>query len=299
MQSLGVLGDRAHGLERRVEIDPGLAVGRVLPVVRGAVAARFALRVAAAPLVRASAAYARESYGDSAPRSRVAGVPARVLHARLRSNVRSARTFEVVRPMHVQRALSRKENTMIASHRWITGSVAAFAISTLASQARAQESTASAPAPANPASTAGTTVGGHLGVAVPIVTIGNPKTTVIGSDFATIGITPGISVNLDEHWTIDFEFIALNELKKTPAPTTFVVDPGVVRHFGSVAVGLRVATQVGALTNVGLVPILVVPFKVSNQFSYFVEGDIPLFLRDDGTKMQPSASFLFQTGVGF
>jgi hypothetical protein len=169
----------------------------------------------------------------------------------------------------------------------------------LASSAQAQETVVGAPTTAPPPSTAGSTVGGHLGVAVPIVTIANPKTTVIGSDFVTIGITPGISVNLDEHWTIDFEFIAMNEVKNTPAATTFVVDPGVVRHFDALAVGLRVATQVGALTNVGLVPIVVVPFKLSKQFSYFVEGDIPLFLRYDGTKMEPSVTFLFQTGVGF
>lgn len=188
---------------------------------------------------------------------------------------------------------------MIASHCRTSALAVTFALLTVAASAQAQEATAGAPTTAPPPSTAGTTVGGHLGVAVPIVTIGNPKTTAIGADFVTIGITPGISVNVDEHWTIDFEFIALNELKNTPAATTFVVDPGVVRHFDALAVGLRVATQIGALTNVGLVPIVVVPFKVSKQFAYFIEGDVPLFLRDDGTKMQPSASFLFQTGVGF
>jgi len=188
-------------------------------------------------------------------------------------------------------------------HNQLLRFATAATVVTFASIAQAQEAPAGGQATPARADTSqsGTapTVGGHLGVAVPIVTIGNPKTTVIGSDFVTLGITPGISVNLDEHWTIDFEFIALNQLKNTPAPTTFVVDPGVVRHFDGLAVGLRVATQVGALTNVGLVPILVVPFKVSSKLAYFVEGDIPLFLRDDGTKMQPSASFLFQTGVGF
>jgi hypothetical protein len=181
---------------------------------------------------------------------------------------------------------------MIAVRRSISRAVAMFAISSLASSAHAQAITP-------PPSPAFDPVGGHLGIAIPIVTLASPRTTVIGSDFVTIGLVPGISVNLDEHWAIDFEFIALNELKQTPAATTFVVDPGVVRHFDALAVGLRVATQVGALTNVGLVPIVVIPFKLSRQFSYFVEGDIPLFLRDDGTKLQPSASFQFQTGVGF
>ncbi|MDB4938487.1 MAG: hypothetical protein JWP87_5459, partial [Labilithrix sp.] len=43
----------------------------------------------------------------------------------------------------------------------------------------------------------------------------------------------------------------------------------------------------------------VLPFKISNRLSWFLEADIPLFLRDDGTKMRASATGLFQTGVGF
>ena len=193
----------------------------------------------------------------------------------------------------------REETTLLATHRWVVGSLTAATIATAASSAHAQEATGGAQPAAPPTTTAGPSVGGHLGMAVPIVTIASPKTTAIGADFVTLGLTPGISVNLDENWTIDFEFVALNELKKTPSPTTFVVDPGVVRHLGAVALGMRLATQVGALTNFGLVPIVVVPFKISKQFSYFIEGDVPLFLRDDGTKIQPSASFQFQTGIGF
>lgn len=142
-------------------------------------------------------------------------------------------------------------------------------------------------------------VGGHVGGALPIVTLAK-NSTAIGADFVTLGLTPGITIHLDDKWSIDFEFIAFNELKNTPAATTFIVDPGVVRNFGPVSAGLRVATQVGAATNIGLVPILVVPVvKLSKRVSYFIEGDLPLFLRDDGTSMQPSATFLLQSGFGF
>ena len=141
-------------------------------------------------------------------------------------------------------------------------------------------------------------IGGHLGMALPIVTFGS-KTTTIGSDFATIGVTPGITVHLDEHWAIDFEFVAFNELKNTPAATTVVVDPGILRKFDGFVTGLRVATQVGAPSNIGLVPIFVLPFKISDRVSWFVEADVPLFLRDDGSKMRASATGLFQTGFGF
>jgi hypothetical protein len=141
-------------------------------------------------------------------------------------------------------------------------------------------------------------LGGHLGFALPIVTFGD-KTTAIGADFATVGVTPGITVHLDDKWAVDFEFIAFNEVKNTPATTTFIVDPGVIRKFDGFVLGGRVATQVGAPTNIGLVPIFVLPIKISEKAVYFFEADIPLFLRDTGTKMQPSATFLFQSGFGF
>lgn len=142
-------------------------------------------------------------------------------------------------------------------------------------------------------------IGGHVGGALPIVTLAKDS-TVIGADFVTLGVTPGLTVHLDDKWSIDFEFIAFNEVKNTPANTTFVVDPGVVRNFGPVSAGLRVATQVGAPTNIGLVPIVVVPvIKLSKRISYFVEADLPLFLRDNGDAMRPSATLLLQSGFGF
>jgi hypothetical protein len=142
-------------------------------------------------------------------------------------------------------------------------------------------------------------VGGHLGMALPLVTLGNRRDTAIGADFVTVGLTPGITVHLDEKWAIDFEFIAFNELKNTPAPTTFVVDPGIIRKFEGFVLGLRVATQVGAPTNSALVPIVVVPFKIGQRAVYFLEMDVPLFVRDGGNKALFSATALFQTGIGF
>ena len=143
-------------------------------------------------------------------------------------------------------------------------------------------------------------LGGHLGFAVPVATFGT-KSTVIGEDFVTAGLTPGITVHLDERWAIDFEFIAFNELKNTPAATTFVVDPGVIHKFDGFVAGLRVATQVGAPTNFGVVPIFVLPFKLSDKLVYFFELDLPLFLRDNPAigKAEASATVLFQSGFGF
>lgn len=142
-------------------------------------------------------------------------------------------------------------------------------------------------------------VGGHLGFAVPILTVAS-EVTAIGGDFVAIGLTPGLTVKLSERWAVDFEFIALNELKNTPAATTYVVDPGVVYTGDSLSAGLRVATQVGAPTNIGLVPIVVLPVaKLADNLTYYVEADVPMFLRDGGTEMKPSIGLQLQSGVAF
>jgi hypothetical protein len=144
-------------------------------------------------------------------------------------------------------------------------------------------------------------VGGHLGIALPILTLGS-STTVIGSDFLAVGITPGITVHLNDKWAVDFEFIAFNDFRNGGI-TTFVVDPGLIRKFDGLVVGGRIATKVGAPTNIGLVPIVVKPIRVSDSAVYFVELDVPLFLNDTGLpgdmQLDPSVTVLFQTGFGF
>lgn len=142
-------------------------------------------------------------------------------------------------------------------------------------------------------------IGGHLGFALPIATVGGRKSTAIGSDFVTVGLTPGITVHLDEKWAVDFEFIAFNELKVGGQFTTLVVDPGIIRKFDGFVLGLRVAAQVAAPTNTGIVPIFVLPFKIGQRAVWFAEMDIPVFIRDGGDKALVSATFLFQSGFGF
>ena len=142
-------------------------------------------------------------------------------------------------------------------------------------------------------------LGGHLGFALPLLTIGSPENTFIGQDFVNVGITPGITVHLNDRWSVDFEFIAFNQWKNGTSATTFVVDPGVVYSFGPFSAGLRVATEVGAPRTIGLVPIIVKPFAIGKGLSYFVELDLPMFLRDNGSEMKPSLTMLFQSGLGF
>jgi len=162
-------------------------------------------------------------------------------------------------------------------------------------------------------------VGGHFGLALPFVTVSSDGTTVIGRDFGQVGITPGITVKLTEHWAVDFEFIGFSrwDLKPSGTPdvshTIFVVDPGVVYNFGPVAAGLRLAVQIGegVPLNFGAVPIVVVPFKLSSRLSYFLELDLPVFVMAKPglpataltaateTRIIGSLTILLQTGFAF
>jgi hypothetical protein len=163
----------------------------------------------------------------------------------------------------------------------------AMARLTATAQDTSEQPTPAAAPPAKAASPdfpRGPRVGGHFGLALPIVTFSNDGTAAIGRDFAAVGVTPGVTLKLTERWAIDFEFVAVGrwEFGKGGAAdrsrTVFVVDPGVVYNFGPVAAGLRLAVGIGDPMNYGLIPILVVPFKVSRVLSYFLELDLPVFV---------------------
>jgi len=162
-------------------------------------------------------------------------------------------------------------------------------------------------------------VGGHFGLALSIAAFDNDGTTVIGRDYVQVGVTPGITLKINEHWAVDFEFIGFSrwDLKPSGTPdvshTIFVVDPGVVYNFGPVAAGLRLAVQIGegVPLNFGAVPIVVVPFKLSSRLSYFLELDLPVFVMAKPglpataltaateTRIIGSLTILLQTGFAF
>jgi hypothetical protein len=148
-------------------------------------------------------------------------------------------------------------------------------------------------------------VGGHLGFALPLASWGGGPPTAIGRDFFQLGITPGVTLKLDSHWSIDFEFIAFSRWQNgSNSRTIWVADPGVLYNFGRVVVGLRAAMQIGQTIpfNFGLVPIVVVPFKISKRVSSFLEFDLPIFIfggKDALSAATPSITPLFQTGFAF
>ncbi len=139
--------------------------------------------------------------------------------------------------------------------------------------------------------------GGHIGLALPLLTVGD-EVQVIGRDYSTIGLAPGITVKLDPHWAVDFEFVAYSNFHKNGNFTSIVIDPGVVYNFGPLAAGLRAAMHVGGgqTQNFGLIPIVVKAFPLgSGKVSAFVELDLPVFFNQDGAALtvQPQAGFAF------
>jgi hypothetical protein len=148
-------------------------------------------------------------------------------------------------------------------------------------------------------------LGGHVGLGVPIVTLGTAGTSVIGRDFGVTGITAGINLALTPKWSIDFEFIALGDFKPSTIPgspvstTVFVLDPGVVYNAGFLFAGVRAAMRVPSPlggAEFGVIPIIGKAFKINEYVAYYIELDLPVFAHSTG---DVTFTTFFQTGFGF
>ena len=149
---------------------------------------------------------------------------------------------------------------------------------------------------AEPAVASENRVGGHIGMAVQIVTFAN-QTDVIGSDMLNMGIAPGITVKLDSRWAVDFEFVAYSNFKNSSL-TSIVIDPGVIYNFGPMAAGLRAAVHVGGgqTQNFGLIPIALKSFPLGDsKLAAFIELDLPIFFNENGAALtiQPQLGIAF------
>ena len=144
------------------------------------------------------------------------------------------------------------------------------------------------------ASAPSTTVGGHVGVAMPFVTVSSKTTTI--ADNVTILNPIGVSVkNLSPHLVIDFETVVSTPLKPSGGSNGLVVDPGVVYDWGVVATGLRAAWQIGAPANFGLIPLINKGLVDLGRATWFVEGAFPTFY----SEKKLAFNVVLHTGVGF
>lgn len=153
----------------------------------------------------------------------------------------------------------------------------------------AEQSAPSAPAKEFPR------VGGHVGLAIPLVTIADPV-TAIGADYTLIGLAPGVTVHLSKRWSVDFEMVAYSNFWGSAAESSLVIDPGLVYHFDWASVGLRTAVHVGKTQNWGFIPIIVKGFPIGDGTTkVFVELDLPLFFNEAGAALtvQPQAGIAF------
>jgi hypothetical protein len=153
-------------------------------------------------------------------------------------------------------------------------------------------------------------VSGSLGIVVPFATFAiNADDTFIGSDFLQLGVSPDLNLQLDERWTVSFEFIAFSRWEyhgpghlDDVSTSLVVVDPGVLYDLKVATVGLRSAVSIGEHVpfNFALVPLVNKAFPISAKLKYYVELDLPL-----GYSNTPFANAVYsltgqlRTGVSF
>jgi hypothetical protein len=151
-------------------------------------------------------------------------------------------------------------------------------------------------------------VGGHIGLATPLVTV-SKKTTTIGDQFTLL--TPiGVTVKPGGKMVVDFEVVVANPISP-PGTTGLVIDPGIVYDWGAFATGLRLAFQTNASTNFGLIPLINRGIADLGGATWFVEAAFPTFIQsvlDDApapgvaaTSHHAEVAFniVLHTGIGF
>jgi hypothetical protein len=135
--------------------------------------------------------------------------------------------------------------------------------------------------------------GGHLGVAVPLVTVTDEDTTTVADAF-TLAHPIGVGVKLSQRLAIDFEIVVQNPIDPV-GPTSLVVDPGIVYDLGPVAIGLRAAWQIGQTANFGLIPLVNKGLVSFDGVTWFVEAAFPTFYSEH----ELTFNVVAHTGVGF
>jgi hypothetical protein len=139
-------------------------------------------------------------------------------------------------------------------------------------------------------------VGGHVGIASPIVTITSDDSTNIVDN--TVIVNPiGVTVKLTDAVAVDFETQVVSPVDPT-GDTKLVVAPGLIYNAGPAALGLRVAAEIGSPANVGLIPLINKGIAdLGGGATWFVEAAFPTFI----SSQRPDVAFnvVLHTGIGF
>ena len=188
--------------------------------------------------------------------------------------------------------------TLIVKTRMVCTLLTILATYAVSSVAQAQQPPTVAPAPTPvdstpPAESPKGNAGGHVGIAVPLVTVTDDETTTVSDQF-TLAHPIGVGVQVSQRLTVDFEVVVNNPIDPV-GPTSLVVDPGVVYNFGPVAAGLRVAFQIGQTANIGLIPLVNKGIVDFDGATWFIEAAFPTFYSDHDVAF----NVVLHTGIGF
>jgi hypothetical protein len=128
------------------------------------------------------------------------------------------------------------------------------------------------------------------------VFINEDDTETIG-DRTVIATPIGIGWKLTDRLIVDFETIVQNPVDPS-GTTSFVVDPGLIYNFGPFAAGLRIASEIGADANVGLIPLVNKGLvDLGNGVTWFAEAAFPTFIHARPPDF--TMNIVFHTGLGF
>ena len=150
-----------------------------------------------------------------------------------------------------------------------------------------------------PAAEAQTTLGGHIGFVLPLVTHAGGTTTNIADHFS-IGFPLGVTFKGKGRMAYDLELVP--GVQGTPRQTNLTVHPGFVWDVGhDFGVGLRAAFDVNS-PQWGFTPLVNHSWPITNSFfkAYFVEAVLPVrFSRPTNGRSTTPVTFGLHFGLGF
>ena len=150
-----------------------------------------------------------------------------------------------------------------------------------------------------PVADAQTSLGGHIGLVLPLVTRAGGKTTNI-SDHFSIGFPLGITFKGKGRMAYDLELVP--GVQGTPRQTNLTVHPGFVWDVGhNFGVGLRAAFDVNS-PQWGFTPLVNHSWPITNSFfkAYFAEAVLPIrFNRPTNGISTTPVTFGLHFGLGF
>jgi hypothetical protein len=151
--------------------------------------------------------------------------------------------------------------------------------------------TDSSPRPAAPPSSK--TVGGHIGIAFPLVMVEHPTKTI--GDRLNIADPIGVTVKLSDNLAVDFEMIVATHIHQSMAPTTLTIDPGVIYNWGLFATGLRAKFDIGSIPNIGVIPLINKGLVDFGGATWFIEAAFPITYVNANVNLD----VVIHTGIGF